>query len=216
MIKVLNVIDSLNAGGAESLLKNFLIEAKKYSGFQIDVCTLYARNIFKEDLEKNDITTFDLGLKFKYDFSGIVKIVSLIKQNNYDIVHVHLFPADLFVAIASLFLPKSIKFIFSEHNVYNRRRSLKAYKPIDYFVYSRYDKIICVSNHVKLALNAYIQGTKNKSVVIKNAIPIDSNFIETPKIYDVLFVGRLEDAKGVDVLIKAIAILKQKFNLQLK
>ena len=216
MIKVLNVIDSLNAGGAESLLKNFLIEAKKYSGFQIDVCTLYARNIFKEDLEKNDITTFDLGLKFKYDFSGIVKIVSLIKQNNYDIVHVHLFPADLFVAIASLFLPKSIKFIFSEHSVYNRRRSLKAYKPIDYFVYSRYDKIICVSDQVKSALTTYLQDTKNKSIVIKNAIPIDSNFIEIPKIYDVLFVGRLEDAKGVDVLIKAIAILKQKFNLQIK
>jgi len=92
----------------------------------------YSKNILKYDLEENNITVFDLDLKFKYDFSGIVKIVSLIKQNNYDIVHVHLFPADLFVAIASLFLPKSIKFIFSEHNVYNRRRSLKAYKPIDY------------------------------------------------------------------------------------
>ena len=216
MIKVLNIIDSLNAGGAESLLKNFLIEAKQYDDFKIDVCLLYSKNIFKEDLEKNNITVFDLDLKFKYDFTGILKIVSLIRKNNYDIVHVHLFPADLFVAIASLFLPKSIKFIFSEHSVYNRRRSLKVYKPIDCFVYSRYDKIICVSNQVKLVLNAYIQGTKNKSVVIKNAIPIDSNFLEIPKIYDVLFVGRLEDAKGVDVLIKAIAILKQKFNLQIK
>jgi len=47
MIKVLNIIDSLNAGGAESLLKNFLIEAKQYDDFKIDVCLLYSKTFLK-------------------------------------------------------------------------------------------------------------------------------------------------------------------------
>ena len=216
MLKVLNVIDSLNAGGAESLLRNFLIEAKKYNDFQIDVCTLYSQNIFKEDLGKNDIKVFDLGLSFKYDCRVVFKIVNLIKRNDYDIVHVHLFPADLFVAIASLFLSDRIKFIFSEHNVYNRRRSIKIYKPVDYFVYSRYDEIICVSEQVKAALNEYIESTKSKSIVIRNAIPVDENVVETSKVYDLLFAGRLEDAKGVDVLIRAVSILQDRFKFEVK
>jgi hypothetical protein len=47
-VRVLEVTDSLYAGGAESLLKNFLIEPKKYNDFEIEVCTLNSRNIFKK------------------------------------------------------------------------------------------------------------------------------------------------------------------------
>lgn len=215
-MRVLEIIDSLYAGGAESLLKNFLIRAKKYESFSIDVCTLYSKNIFKEELEKNGIKLYELNLKFKYDLRGVLKIVRLIKEIQYDIVHVHLFPADIFVAIATLFSHQNIKFIFSEHNIYNRRRSILLYKPIDKFVYSRYEKIVCVSNQVKEELNKYIKSTKDKSIVIKNAIPVDENLDDLPKKYDVLFVGRFEDAKGVDVLIKAISILKEKYHENIK
>ncbi|MGC9101264.1 MAG: hypothetical protein ACP5HC_08440 [Caldisericum sp.] len=48
-LKVLNLIDSLYAGGAESLLKNFVVEAKKYRDFQVDVCTLYSRKYHFKD-----------------------------------------------------------------------------------------------------------------------------------------------------------------------
>ncbi|BAL81657.1 glycosyltransferase [Caldisericum exile] len=215
-MKVLNLIDSLYAGGAESLLKNFLIEVKKHPDIQIDVCTLYSRNVFKDDLVKNGVNVFDLALPFKYDFRGVLKLVKLIGENNYDIVHVHLFPADLFGALASLFVSKKAKFIFSEHSIYNRRRDIKLYKPIDMFVYSRYKKIICVSDLVKKKLIDYIPELADKTTVIKNAIPVKDEIGEQKhKIYDVLFVGRLEKAKGVDVLIKAIYEIKSKYSLNL-
>lgn len=215
-MKVLNLIDSLYAGGAESLLKNFLIEAKKYPDIQIDVCTLYSRNVFKDDLFKNGVNVFELALPFKYDFRGVFKLVRLIRNNNYDIVHVHLFPADLFGALASLFVNRKVKFIFSEHSIYNRRRSIRLYKPIDLFVYSRYKKIICVSNLVKQELVHYIPKIKSKTIVIRNAIPVKDQINESKhKIYDVLFVGRLERAKGVDVLISGVHEIKsaQHFNI---
>jgi len=215
-MKILQVIDSLYAGGAESLLKNFLIEAKKYEDFEIDVCTLYSRNIFKQDLKKVEIKVFDLGLNFKYNFAGVIKLINLIKRGNYDLVHVHLFPADLFVAIASLFLPKRVVYVFSEHNVFNRRRSNVIFKLVDGFTYSRYKRIICVSSLVQESLHKWISNTKNKTVVIKNAIPVRELVQEKEKIYDLLFVGRLEKAKGVDILLKAVQIIGKSYKKDLK
>jgi glycosyltransferase involved in cell wall biosynthesis len=208
---VLEVIDSLYAGGAESLLKNFLIEAKKYNDFEIEVCTLYSRNIFEEELADNGIRVHNLNLSFKYNPIGIFKILNVIRRGNYDIIHVHLFPADIFVAISSLFLPRRIKFIFSEHSNYNRRRSIKFFKVIDGFTYSRYGKIVCISKQVREALIKWCPEIAHKIIIIKNAIPITKKFnSEENKIYDVIFVGRLERVKGVDILLKAIQILKEK------
>ena len=220
-IRVLHIINSLHAGGAEVLLKNFTLRVKehkkKYNGFNIEVAILYPENIFKEDIEKAGVPVWKLGLNFKYDLRSILKLISLIKKGKYNIVHIHLFPANLFVSLASLFLPKNIKFIFSEHNIYNRRRSFKIFKILDTFIYSRYYRIICASKQVQSALLEWLPNLQRKSVVISNAIPVSDLPNWSPvKKYDVLFVGRLAKAKGVDILIKAINILKEKYQIEIK
>jgi len=220
-IRVLHVINSLHAGGAEVLLKNFTLQLKdhinKYNGLNIEVAILYSEDIFEEDIEKAGVPIWKLGLNFKYDLRGIIKLISLIKRGKYNIVHVHLFPANLFVSLASFFLPKNIKFIFNEHSVYNRRRSFKIFKILDTFIYSRYCKIICVSKQVQVALTEWLPNLQRKSVVISNAVPVpDLSNRSSVKKYDVLFLGRLTKAKGVDILLKAIKIIKEKYQKEIK
>jgi glycosyltransferase involved in cell wall biosynthesis len=216
-VKVLNIIDSLNIGGAESLLKNFVINVKKFEDFQIDVCVLYSGGAFYEDVEKAGAKIFDLKLGYKYNFLGIFRILKLIKRENYKIIHVHLFPADFFVAIASLFLDRSIKFIFTEHSNYNRRRASKIFKILDLFTYSRYHKIICVSKQVENSLKKWLPFVSNKTVIIRNGIPLNTlPEKQLQKIYDVLFVGRLERVKGVDILLRAAECLKKKYSMKIR
>jgi glycosyltransferase involved in cell wall biosynthesis len=190
---------------------------RKNRKMQMEICVLYSNGLFKKEIKNKGISIWDLGLKFKYDLRGIIKLISLIKRGKYSIVHVHLFPANLFVSLASLFLPKNIKFIFNEHSIYNRRRSFKIFKILDTFVYSRYYKIICVSKQVQVDLIEWLPNLQIKSVVISNAVPVPDLSNRSPvKKYDVLFVGRLTKAKGVDILIKAIKILKEKYQKEIK
>lgn len=217
-IKVLEIIDSLSSGGAESLLKNFVLEAKKNNLFTIEIATLYSNTIHKKEIEEDaDIPVWTLELPYKYDLRGIIKLIKLIKKRKYNIIHVHLFPADIFAALASLFLPKDIVWIFTEHVDYNRRRSYKFCKILDGFTYSRYSKIICVSKQVEFASLNWVPSNKEKTKVISNAIPIPKFLNSCPvKTYDILFVGRLTKQKGVEILLKAIKILKNEYSRNLK
>jgi glycosyltransferase involved in cell wall biosynthesis len=216
-LRVLQVINSLHAGGAESLLKNIVLQMRKNRKMQMEICVLYSNEIFKKEIKNKGISIWDLGLKFKYDLRGIIKLISLINRGKYNIVHVHLFPANLFVALASLFLPKNIKYIFSEHSVYNRRRSFKLFKILDAYIYSRYYKIICVSKQVQITLIEWLPKLKRKIIVISNAVTVPDLLNWSPiKKYDILFVGRLTKAKGVDILLRAINILKEKYQKEIK
>lgn len=219
-IKVLEVINSLKIGGAEILLRNFVIEAKKNNQYTVDVCTLYATNDVKniEEIKKKNVRIWSLDLKNKYGLSNVGKIKKIIERGNYDIIHVHLFPASAFIALSSLFLPNNIRYIFTEHSTFNRRRTIKIFKIVDGFIYSRYSKIICSSGQVQNSLIKWIPKNKEKTEVLNNGTPIHSKPVvdQIIKNYDVLFVGRLVHQKGIRFLLEAVSILQNKYKKSIK
>lgn len=219
-IKVLEVINSLEIGGAELLLRNFVIEAKKNNQYTVDVCTLYNTNDAKnmEEIKKKNVCIWSLDLKNKYTLSSVDKIKKIIERENYDIVHVHLFPASAFVALSSLFLPNNTVYIFTEHSIFNRRRTKKIFKILDGFIYSRYSKIICPSKQVQNSLIRWVPKNKEKTEIIHNGIPTHSKLIvgQIIKNYDVLFVGRLVHQKGIRFLLEAVSILQNKYKKNIK
>ena len=211
-MKILQVINNLDVGGAETLLKNYVLNNNE-KGIDNHLCTLVSsRSFIVNELQKNNIRYYDLQLKNKYLItSAIKKLNEIIKQNQYDIVHMHLFPAQYY----AYFLKKKnkhVKFIFTEHSEFNSRRNKKIFYPLEKKSYLTYDNILCISKTTKNALNNYIPILHNKTKVLYGGI-ISPKVKSQEKMYDLILVGSLRsEVKGVDIYLNAIKLLGNKVN----
>ena len=213
-MKVLQVIDSLRGGGAESLLATIVDELTTKDNVKVDVVTLFDNGIFADRINKSGANLWCFKIKgLAGIFIGVYKLVKLLKIHNYDVVHVHLFPANIIVAISSLFY-KKCKYIYTEHNEWNRRRKYKWFNPFEKFTYSRFSTIICVSKRVRDVLSTWIPGIEKKSIIMLNIVTVPEKqwFIDGGHNWDLLLVGSFREAKGIDLFLKIFSRLRERGN----
>jgi len=230
-MKILHVINNLGSGGAEKLLEETLPVMNQYADIKVELLILTSKNnVFEEKLNNSGIKIYNLEISNIYNPLNIFKIKKFIKNNNYDLIHVHLFPAFYWVTIADLLNYKSeIPLVMTEHNTHNRRRKYKFFKFVDKLIYNHIDKIISISKDTQSNLKNWLDiGEKNnKFEIINNGIDIKK--IQNAKPYkknelikeynsgDVLvtMVGRFSEQKDQKTLIEAINDLPDKFHLLL-
>lgn len=216
MIKILHIIPSLETGGAQKLLSELLPVIKKASGEEMTVIVF--KSIPDSPLEKelldNGVNIISLDTSLRSPIS-IPKLKKHIKEA--DIVHAHLFPANYFVALANMGLNKPL--FFTEHSTHNKRRDKKVLKPAEKWVYSRYDKIICISDATRKALADWIgpETTANRLLTIANGVNIsrykDSKGEEVKELFGregipLLMISRFSSSKDHATVIKALKELE--------
>lgn len=137
-----------------------------------------------------------------------LKVTKEHRNKNYDLIHAHSILGGLIGKIATLFIKKPI--IFTVHGSPNLGLGIKSF---EYFI----EKII----HTKIPYNQTITVGKdfiNYANINKN-IAIIPNGVNVKKFDNVLgsadnnsfkaiFVGRLDEIKGIETLIEAINIIK--------
>ncbi|GGZ70422.1 glycosyltransferase [Algibacter mikhailovii] len=224
-MKILQIINSLTAGGAEKLLVNAVIKYRE-QGLKVDILLLRSGDSpFLEILsEYNDIKIYSLGEENNvYSIKNIWKIKKYIKH--YDVVHVHLFPSLYWVAIADMLTSskKKYKLVFTEHNTTNRRRSSKILTFFDKLLYHRYDNIISISDSVDLSLKEHLGKGFGNISKIYNGIDLeeinlalaysrkDINFNDNQKL--ILQVSSFTPQKNQLTLIKSLKHLPDYFTL---
>jgi glycosyltransferase involved in cell wall biosynthesis len=208
-VRVLFLVDSLAGGGAESVVANLVnYLAQNKSDMTCHVVTLYHTD--KKYLSGKNFPFHCLNLGTKYSLKGIGRLTSYLSTSQYDIVHTHLFPANYYAAITSLRFPR-IRWIHTEHSVWNRRRQFPIVRKLEATVYSRFDITIAVSHLVAVSLKQWLPSIQAKVRVIPNGVSIPEvqrYSIDLPSAeHAILFVGRLERVKGIDILLKAFASL---------
>lgn len=170
-MKILQIINSLETGGAERLITETIPLLSK-NGHKVDLLVL--KNVetsFLNALKKKQCCDiFTLGKSY-YNPLYVFKMIKYIKS--YDIVHVHLFPSQYFVAISSLFCNTGTKFIFTEHNTANSRINNVLFKQVDKLIYRFYSKIICISPQVKETLRYKLGLNDSKLLIIQNGINLE-------------------------------------------
>lgn len=223
-VKVLRVINSLGMGGAErSIAVNVPRHIKR--GWNMDVLVLDGQDtFFLNELKKDHVKIYYIGLNNNiYNPFISFKLIKYIKK--YDIIHVHLFPSFYWVALAKIISFSKIKLVFTEHSTTNRRMLKSNYfiRMIDKIIYSKYDKIIAISEGTKATLSKYL-NLDNKIKVIPNGIDInqlrnastefdcDYDFLKGNKKL-IVQIASFSDAKDQDTTIKAIAKLPEEYGL---
>lgn len=171
-MKVLQLINSLGAGGAEKLLVDAAIT---YSNLGIKVDILLLKNVkspFIGKLEKEpSINLFSLSENNSvYNPLNILKLKRYF--NKYDVVHVHLFPCLYWAATASLF-KKRYRLVYTEHNTTNRRRNSLIFKILDKIFYRRYDEVVTISDSVDSNLKIHLGPSFKNITKIYNGIDLN-------------------------------------------
>ena len=220
-MRILQVITSLDMGGAETLVVN-LIPRLQALGNTVDLCIFNGKETplthrLKKESPQTKIFALGHGV---YNPLYIFKLVKIMKK--YDIIHTHNSSPQLFVAIASLF--SRTKIVSTEHNTSNRKRNWKWYRPIESWMYGRYKHVICISKIAEEKLREYMGGewlvessNRYKSITtINNGIDVDAISEAVPckellglkeSRKSILMVAGFRKQKNQDTIIRVLTLL---------
>ena len=225
-LKILHIINSLSTGGAEKLIVDIIPLLNEEPHISADLALLNGKSLpFYEQLKTRNpkLNIFNLSRGSVYNPFLVFKIIPLLNQ--YDLIHVHLFPAQYWVVFAKILSLSKKKLIFTEHSTNNRRLNNPKYRFIDKFVYRFYHKIICISPEVEHELKQILQIIPEKLKVIRNGINVKE--IENAKPEDrhvlgydgkdiiLIMIAGFRREKDHETLLKVMEKLPHKYKLLL-
>lgn len=216
-MKILHVGEYVN-GGVATYLRTLLNGLQKYSNIE----SYLLISEYKSQKNWENITKKVFYYKYKRSivniFSAIKQIHEVIEKVNPDIIHVHSTWAGLFVRLPYLFRKRKAKIIYQSHG-WAFLMDTSNYKKYIYALVERIlsiptDKIINISNYeqnqaIKYGLN------KNKMIMIYNGVEDKINKSNLKLNWDgnkinLLFVGRLDRQKGLDLFLDVYEKMKLK------
>lgn len=181
-MRILQLTNKLLTGGAEKLIVDSAPFYLK-KGIDMDFLLLDGTKhpLFSILKSNRGLKVYSLGKGNVYNPFLVFKIIPFLKK--YDIVHVHLFPALYWVAIAKQLSFTNTKIVFTEHSTLNRRRNL-AGKYLDRYIYGKYSKIVAISELVRSNLKKHLNFDDDHFCVIKNGVDLEKILLASPSTYD--------------------------------
>ncbi|MHC5353690.1 glycosyltransferase [Myroides sp. LJL115] len=220
-MRVLQVINSLHFGGAEKLVTD-IVPIMSSKNVKVDVAVLNneSTSFYQDLLNSNSCNVFGLGEKY-YSISYFFKLYKLAK--NYDVIHVHLFPSQYYLAFLKLFSMINVKLVFTEHSTSNRRLQNKYFRYFEKIIYKQYSSVICITEQVKDALRiSKVIDMENLAIVDNgvNVMKISEKIAYSRSEYgygkdDVLLVmvAGFRREKDQDTVVRALSLLDDKYKL---
>ena len=209
-IKILHVVDLSKTGGVEVMFMDFLSQILALEPeFEHEVFVLRVNQERKNILSRLGVKAY-VPENNKYNLLRRLNIIKLVAVNKYDIVHGQNYSGNLWAAIGKFFQLRTVKLISHEHGGSWGAEGLLKIASLFWALNSRL--IICNSNAAAKIIKGKIYK-KAKLRVIYNGVRRTNLKISTAKPkndFKILFVGRLEEVKGVRELALALKILHDR------
>ena len=168
-MRILQVINGLGTGGAEKLVVD-MIMALQQRGITVDLLLLNGSETpFLSHLQSMSTgKLIDLGRSSVYHPKLLFALGPHLKA--YDVIHVHLFPALYWAALATLLPGTFPPLVYTEHSTHNKRRDRWLFRFVDRWLYARYRRVVAITPLVKTNLQAHLQWNADQIQVIPNGI----------------------------------------------
>lgn len=211
-MKVLHVISCLTIGGGQRVITTLLPKLNE----QIDVTLLVYKRVytkFEEDIINAGVKIISMDIDSLYNPRAVFAMKEIFK--NFDIVHAHLFPTVYWASLAARGL--NIKLVYTEHSTSNNRRSKPYLRPIERFIYSRFDSIISISPSTELALKKWIGDDCSAFHTVCNGVNLSKFEIRNSNVIpkSLIMVARFAPAKDQATIIRAMTMLDKDIVLRL-
>ena len=197
---VLQIIDSLDTGGAEVLSVN-IANSLNQQKINSHLCVTRKEGKLKENL-KDEVGYLFLGKKKTVDIKSILKLKSYILEHNIHIIHAH--STSYFIAFCIKVLNPRLHLIWHDH--YGVQEDLKKRKLIPIKLISKYfDAIISVNNNLKewskTKLNCKKVFFLNNFAVFNNESKI--TVLKEKGSYKIVHLAAFREQKDHEILINA-------------
>ena len=210
-MRILHVITSLEIGGAQRLLADLL---PLQVNTQDITLLVYERvyNDFERILSQTGIKILCLNEHNFYNPRVIFRMRNIFKE--YDLVHAHLFPTIYWASLAARGM--RVKLVYTEHSTSNSRRNKWYFRPIERFMYGRYNKIISISQQTQDALTSWLGQYDERFVVINNGVDTEKfASVKLPVIpKSLIMVSRFASSKDQETVIRAMQNVDKEATLR--
>lgn len=215
-LRVLHLITRLPVGGAERLLVD-VVRNLEPGRFESLVCCIQEKGALAAELEAAGVAVhcLDRMQTKRFDWGAVSAIKHLLRRERIDLVHCHLYHANLYGRIAAWLA--GVPAVVSVHNTYTR---VKLHRRLLNRLLARVTaRIIAVSDETRRDILRYDGVPDEKVVTIYNGIDVRrvaSGLTRAQarqrlgigeQSIAVGCVGRLEEQKGHRFLFEALAIL---------
>jgi glycosyltransferase involved in cell wall biosynthesis len=224
--KLLHLITTCNVGGAEMHLLSLVKGLMQTERFDITVAFFKGKvqdsRSLVSDFESLGVKVVDLNMKSRFDLSALWRLYRLMRAEQFDLLHTHLFRADLFgLPIGKLAgIPGRVSTVHNTEDFFKNSLVGLALRRSFGFAF----QLIAISEAVKKSLIEDVRMATNRIRVIHYGIENESSQIFQDTSIDIRqqfaigenipligTVGRLAAQKGHRYLIEAFAKVKRSF-----
>ena len=129
----------------------------------------------------------------------------------YELIHVHLFPAQLWAVLAMALWKNRIPLVTTEHSNGDAHR-LWWLRPLNRWMYRQYKRVACISDATAANLTQWCPSIRETITVIPNGIPLDVFENAQPAVLEpvpagtvrIVFVARFYAPKDHATLLRAL------------
>lgn len=208
MIRILHIVEdfSIASGGLRTAINN-LDQHLKSAGF-------YSYILSSDKEREDEIYLVDAKNKWLYSPLWAKQIRHIVEIHKINIIHIHgvwLYPQ---LAGAIYAVQNKVPFVLSTHGMLQpwlwRKGKIKKkiyFNLISKKWFSKASVVHAVTSDESMNLRKYFP--KNKFIEIPNLIDVDHasepKITEKPEVRYILYIGRLNKTKGIDLLIKVFS-----------